>query len=48
MTVLRRWKATQASWRLAVGPGWRDAGLVFTGVDGDGLHAEPYHHPGIR
>lgn len=40
VAVLRRWKATQAGWRLAVGPGWRDTGLVFTKVDGSAHHPE--------
>lgn len=40
VAVLRRWKATQAGWRLAVGPGWRDIGLVFTKVDGSAHHPE--------
>jgi integrase len=40
VAVLRRWKATQAGWRLAVGPGWRDTGLVFTGPDGSAHHPE--------
>lgn len=40
VAALRRWKAVQAQWRLAVGPGWRDTGLVFTKVDGSALHPE--------
>lgn len=40
VTVLRRWKATQAGWRLAVGAGWRDNGLVFTTVDGSAHHPD--------
>lgn len=40
VAALRRWKAAQAGWRLAVGPGWRDTGLAFTGVEGSALHPE--------
>ncbi|MDQ6725149.1 MAG: site-specific integrase [Actinomycetota bacterium] len=34
VAVLRSHRKTQAEWRLAVGPGWQDSGLVFTQVDG--------------
>jgi integrase len=34
VAVLRAHRKTQAEWRLAVGPGWHDLGLVFTHADG--------------
>lgn len=34
VAMLRQHRRTQAEWRLAVGPGWTDSGLVFTEVDG--------------
>lgn len=40
VAALKRWKSLQLQWRLAVGPGWRDTGLVFTAVDGSALHPE--------
>jgi integrase len=37
---LRRHRAQQAEWRLAVGQGWRDRGLVFCAPDGDYLRPD--------
>ena len=37
VAVLRRHRAAQAEWRLLVGPGWVDRGLVFPAPDGDYL-----------
>jgi integrase len=37
---LRAWRAAQAAERLAWGPAWTDAGLVFTREDGTALHPE--------
>lgn len=38
VAVLRAQRVRQAEWRLALGPGWRDSGLVFTEVDGSPLN----------
>lgn len=37
---LRRHRARQAEWRLIVGAGWRDRGLVFSSPDGDFLRPD--------
>jgi integrase len=40
VTVLRRWLATQAADRLAIGAGWHDTGLLFTREDGSAIHPD--------
>lgn len=37
VAILRAHRKVQAEWRLAVGPGWWDIGLVFTTADGSAL-----------
>ncbi|MGZ3586701.1 MAG: site-specific integrase [Candidatus Limnocylindrales bacterium] len=39
LTALREHRRCQLEERLAVGPGWRDQGFVFTGPKGDPWHA---------
>jgi integrase len=38
--ILRRWRKMQKEERMAWGPAWTGAGLVFTREDGVGLHAD--------
>jgi integrase len=40
--VLKAWKRQQADGRLALGPGYRDHGLVFAKVDGTPIHPERF------
>jgi integrase len=42
VAALRQHRARQAEERLAVGPRWRDSGLVFTWPDGRPLHPERF------
>jgi integrase len=42
IAALKEHRVRQASERLAVGPGWRDSGLVFTWGDGRPLHPERF------
>lgn len=48
VAMLRAHKARQAQWRLAIGPGWRDTGLVFTREDGSpfdpGMLTKTFHY----
>jgi integrase len=38
VAVLRSWHRRQTTERVAIGPGYRDCGLVFTTAEGDPLH----------
>jgi integrase len=40
--ALRDWRRVQLEWRMQVGPGWRDTGLVFTDPTGEGLHPDQF------
>jgi integrase len=42
VAVLKAWKRIQATERLAIGPGYVDAGLVFTKPDGSPIHPQRF------
>jgi integrase len=40
MAVVKRWRKQQREYRLLMGAGWRDTGLVFTDPTGVGWHPD--------
>jgi integrase len=42
LAVLRAHRVRQAEERLAIGPGWKETGLVFTQIDGSAIHPERF------